>query len=225
MMQYRLARCMLFAMLTSSSFFVAGQTKDALITSASACTDISGRLERLACFDRVFETPLDAAEVFSFQQEKPEEWVRAKQSENARNLDDTGFVLRYANAEQPKSGIWMTATALPDIGQDKSKMPILMFSCFDNISRVELVLPKPTPAGVVKVVTASSFSISQRWLSDDSGNILRAGRGLPSIEVMKSLLSGPRAVVRSNEPEVGNLTFDTSGLKQAIQPMRNVCRW
>ncbi|MDD1793391.1 type VI secretion system-associated protein TagO [Enterovibrio makurazakiensis] len=195
-----------------------------VLVQAKVCADIFGRLERLACFDNLFNTPVKKATETTFVALKPEAWQRATRSERDRE-EDGGFVLRYVDMKEPKSGMWMTATALPDRNQQRSEMPILMFSCIDNISRVELVLPTATSAGKAAVTTSASSSVTQRWLSDDTGNIMRAGRGLPAIEVMSALMSGPRAVVRSDLDAIGNLTFDTSTLKKTIAPMRQVCRW
>ncbi|WP_028022095.1 type VI secretion system-associated protein VasI [Enterovibrio calviensis] len=195
-----------------------------MLDQAKECAGISGRLERLACFDGVFNTPVMKATKTTFEALKPEAWQRATRSENERE-QTSGFVLRYVDVKEPKSGMWMTATALPDREQQRSEMPILMFSCIDNISRVELVLPTITSAGKAAVTTSANASVTQRWLSDDTGSIMRAGRGLPAIEVMSALMSGPRAVVRSDLEAIGNLTFDTSTLKETIAPMRQVCRW
>ncbi|MEZ8140861.1 type VI secretion system-associated protein VasI [Enterovibrio sp. FF113] len=196
-----------------------------VLEQAKVCVDIVGRLDRLACFDNVFDTPLMKVPETTFKALKPEAWLRATASESQRDDDSTGFVLRYVNSKEPKAGMWMTATALPDRGQKTADMPILMFSCIDSISRVELVLPEVTAAGKALVTTSANSGFTQRWLSDDSGSIMRAGRGLPAIDVMKALMSGPRAVVRSDLDEIGNLTFDTAELKETIGPMRQTCRW
>lgn len=197
----------------------------AQLQQATACTQIPAMLDRLACFDKVFDTPANAENVISTGINKPEAWERARNSEAGRSETETGFVLRYNNPDEPKSGIWMTATALPDRDQKKNEMPILMFSCIDNISRVELVLPEATSAGKARVTVSSGYSVTQRWLSDDTGSIMRAGRGIPAIDVMKALMSGSRAVLRSDLDDIGNLTFDTADLRDTIKPMRNTCRW
>ncbi|WP_407334003.1 type VI secretion system-associated protein VasI [Enterovibrio sp. 27052020O] len=204
-----------------------GQSQvEGVLEEAKTCVGISGRLERLACFDQVFDTPLMKMPETTFKVMKPEAWLRATASESQRDEDNrSGFVLRYINDQEPKAGMWMTATALPDRGQKIADMPILMFSCIDNISRVELVLQTVTSAGKAEVTTSANYGVTQRWLSDDTGSIMRAGRGLPAIDVMKALMSGPRAVVRSDLDEIGNLTFDTAELEQTIGPMRQTCRW
>ncbi|WP_251882082.1 type VI secretion system-associated protein VasI [Grimontia kaedaensis] len=218
--------CLMAGLALSSANTLANETDNkALIQSASECVNIPARLDRLACFDEVFKTPVSGQPEASVIVQKPEAWERAKQSESERNEDETGFALRYANRAEPKSGIWMTATALPDRNQKKNEMPILMFSCIDNISRVELILPTATSEGKAEVMASSGYSVTQRWLSDDTGNIMRAGRGIPAIDVMKALMSGQRAVLRSDLEAIGNLTFDTADLRESIKPMRQTCRW
>ncbi|WP_325894307.1 type VI secretion system-associated protein VasI [Grimontia sp. NTOU-MAR1] len=219
--------CLMMAGLTLSSFNAPASDTDntTLFESASACTLISARLDRLACFDEVFKTPVSGHSNAATIVQKPEAWERAKQSESEKSEEETGFTLSYANLAEPKSGIWMTATALPDRNQKKNEMPILMFSCIDNISRVELILPNATSEGKAEVIASGSYNVTQRWLSDDTGNIMRAGRGIPAIDVMKVLMSGQRAVLRSDLGAIGNLTFDTADLRESIKPMRQTCRW
>lgn len=195
------------------------------LARGQACSVIPSKIERLACFDAAFETPIHEDNTQIENQVRPEEWVRANGSEAKRTETDTGFLLNYAMPNQPKSGIWLTATALPDREQQTEDMPILMFSCIDNISRVELILRDVASEGVAQVYASSAYSVTQRWMSDDSGYVFRAGRGLPAIEVMKAIMSGNRAVLRADIPSIRNLTFDTAELKQAIKPLRQTCRW
>ncbi|WP_240671614.1 type VI secretion system-associated protein VasI [Enterovibrio baiacu] len=196
-----------------------------LVKQAQTCSAIPTRLERLACFDGVFNTPVDADNEQTIANIKPEAYQRAHASEAARSEGEQGFVVRYTDPEDHSKGIWMTATAIPDRGQQREDMPILMLSCIDSISRMELVLPTTTSAGKATVLVSGSFAVTDRWLSDDSGTIMHAGRGIPAINVMKALMSSSGSVLRSELDEIGNLTFDTEGLTSSIRPMRNTCRW
>ncbi len=196
-----------------------------VVKQAQTCSAIPTRLERLACFDGVFNTPVDADNEQTIANIKPEAYQRAHASEAARSEGEQGFVMRYTDPEDHSKGIWMTATAIPDRGQQREDMPILMLSCIDSISRMELVLPKTTSAGKAMVLVSGSFAVTDRWLSDDSGTIMHAGRGIPAINVMKALMSSSGSVLRSELDEIGNLTFDTEGLTSSIRPMRNTCRW
>ncbi|PML80474.1 type VI secretion system-associated protein [Enterovibrio norvegicus] len=202
-----------------------GRSDASLVSQAQTCAAIPTRLERLACFDGVFNTPLDADNKQTIANIKPEAYQRAHASEAARGEDEQGFVVRYSDPEDLTKGIWMTATAIPDRGQQREDMPILMLSCIDSISRMELVLPTTTSAGKATILVSGSFAVTDRWLSDDSGTIMHAGRGIPAINVMKALMSSSGSVLRSELDEIGNLTFDTEGLTSAIRPMRNTCRW
>jgi type VI secretion system protein VasI len=194
------------------------------ITAAQTCINISARLERLACFDEVFNTPVAGTIADNDYLLKPESWVRAWNAEISRN-DNQGFVVTYLDSENPHSGIWLTTTALMDGSKTDQSGPVLMLSCIDNISRVELVLPEATNSGKVRITISGKTDVTQNWVSDDSGTVLRTGRGLASIEVMKTLLSSGRVVFRSNVEQFDFLYFDTSNLNQVIKPMRKSCGW
>lgn len=190
------------------------------LTDARQCTHISARFERLACFDHVFNTPT-AAEIKQGQVlTRTAAWQRAVSSEKQR-LNKQGFAIFYHDQAEVEQGVWITATALD---RDDNKA-ILMLSCFDNITRLELVLPEPIRAGKANVTVAGKTQDTQRWLSDETGTILRPGRGIPAIAAITALLSLDKPSLRTDLVEVNGLTFDASELNSLILPLRKACHW
>ena len=92
----------------------------------------------------------------------------------------------------------------------------------DKISRVEFMLNQPLEDGVL-LVTIDGQSVSQKkWLTDDSGYILRMGRGIPSIDEMKNMLGQESVVIKLGKVVS---SFSTETLTEKIKPLRNSCRW
>lgn len=189
---------------------------------ATVCTGISGRLERLDCYDTLFgggRVRLEDNPVLQL----PRGWQRAMDSE--QGLGTGRFTLHYNDPEQPAAGLWLTATALPDGEQPEQSRPVLMLSCLDGISRVELALPIASSAARATVTVQGRTTNTQQWLSDDSGQLFRSGQGLPAIRLMRVLLSASEVELRTLVTELDGLRFDTTGLASSLAPMRVVCQW
>lgn len=216
----------------------ARQWTNQMMDQAKACTRIQARLDRLTCFDEVFNTPV-MEQVRKQAEEKalPAAWQRALANEQNRS-DETGFLLNHSaqndSAWQIQSkhkpagnhtglppSLWATAPALGVL----PPRPILMFSCIDKISRAELILPDALEGSRLYLQLKGKRTLDQRWLSDESGLVLRSGRGIPAIQAMKTALSGQQLVVLNQEGSLKELMFDTRGLKDVLKPMREVCRW
>lgn len=184
---------------------------------AQVCVKITSKLERLYCFDQVFATPLMAQKTGLQASTHAVEWLRATKNEEQRQAGSSFFLGREENSDN----VWLTASAIGAV----PPRPILMLSCIDGISRVELVLSHYFETGSMLVAVNRAASKGQRWQSDNSGYIFRTGRGLPAIKVMKTMLADKSLVLHSDTEEIDGLLFDTTELKQAIMPLRKVCRW
>lgn len=196
------------------------------IQTAQSCTQIPARLARLSCFDDVFNTSTLDMVANNKGVLMPESWQRAQNSEAGRK-EGNGFAIHYLDEEVPSAGIWMTATAVKPLTDqvEGEAMPILLLSCFDNISRVELVLPEVSNINKATITVTGRSSVTQRWLSDDSGAVLRGGRGIPAIAVMNALLSSDKPSFRSDVTDLSGLMFDARELNRSIEPMRKACHW
>lgn len=188
------------------------------LSDAKECVHIKSKLERLYCFDQAFMTPLAANSTQNVVEVRGSEWVRAHASEATRQ-SVTHFL--FASQEDKPSNMWLTATAIGAI----PPRPILMLSCIDEISRVELIIPEDISEGSVWVGVNKPSSQGQLWMSDNSGLVFRTGRGIPAIQVMRSMLSGDTFTLSSDHAVFNDLQFDATGLPQAITSLQKACRW
>ncbi|MEC6797046.1 type VI secretion system-associated protein VasI [Photobacterium sp. S4TG1] len=197
------------------------------LEQAQQCRNIESKLERLHCFDSVLNTPpvisnaLIGKEVVQYSPS----WVRAVNSEKNRG-EKEGFILNQQDEGNDFSRMWLTATAINVSSQPKTQLaPILMLSCFEKITRIQLILPHPIKAGKVTVSIPGSPVVTQDWISDDSGYLLRSGRGIPAIDAIKAMITSPQLILRSDVAGIDNLEFDNKNLAEALKPMRETCRW
>lgn len=178
------------------------------------CTLISERLERLSCFDDVFQTPTTSNRQ-SVSDDKPQAWHIAFETSDS----DAPLNVIESGTEQ-EGDAWLTLASQHAEGEPAA---VLMMSCINKISRIELALPEAIEDGRIRVSIAGGPS--QSWRSDDIGVLFSSARGLPAISMMKVMALDTRLVLRSNSQTVDGLQFDTTGLNQALTPLRARCGW
>lgn len=203
---------------------------DALF-KAQQCTQIGQNRQRLACFDRIFNTAnAQGLSRLQGQMTKANQYprqYRIAMANEAERGKESGFFLGMSDPggphEQLIPDVWVTATA---IGA-KPPRPVLMLSCSDAISRVELMLPDGLEAGRadIEILVDGKQRIGQRWSSDDTGYILRSGRGVAAFSAMREMLNGKTMMLRSTNVLLDGLQFDVRGLEEAILPVRKACQW
>lgn len=178
------------------------------------CRIIAKRLERLECYDQLFDTPV-TLKGQSHEPDKPEVWMLAYPNSNVEN-NLTPILNESASGEDA----WVTLSALP---QGEANSPVLVMSCMDEISRVQLALPKPLIDARISVSVAQGQR--EYWRSDDEGVVFSSAQGLPAIELMKRMAQQRKVTLRSNSDTVDGLQFDTVALQAALRPLRQRCRW
>lgn len=189
------------------------------LAAARACTAEIGRLERLACFDGVFDTPLApmAAETEPVRL-RPADWHLAYAMEDKRQPEDGAL---YRDAGQDGGQI----VTLAALGATPPR-PLLTVQCHNNITELALMLPQPLARERVSLDFASAGGIQQQvWRVRDEGLVVSAGRGLPAIRTLKGVLAGERLRFRSSESRLDGLIFDLAGLGGALAPLRQTCGW
>ncbi|WP_318466727.1 type VI secretion system-associated protein VasI [Photobacterium leiognathi] len=195
------------------------------LEQAYECRNILSKLERLQCFDRAFELDNmdELRKINSIQY--PPTWLRAVNSEKERGIQ-TGFIFNQKENSNKSPRIWLSAAAINSSQSAHIKQePILMLTCYEEITRVELILPEPIESGKVTVTIPGRSMVTQDWISDESGYLLRSGRGIPAIEAIKAMISAPHFILRSNTKSINNLKFDNSNLAEALKPIRERCQW
>lgn len=205
----------LFGLLFSAASCYAEQDQ---LKDAKACVLIKSKLERLYCFDQAFMTPLATNNTQKIAKIREAEWIRAYTSEGTRQ-GETHFL--FGQQEDKPNNMWLTATAIGAI----PPRPILMLSCIDEISRVELIMPKEISDNAVLVGVNKPSDQGQLWMSDNSGLVFRTGRGIPAIQVMKSMLFNTSLSLSSNNEVFNDLQFDATDLPQTIKYLQTSCGW
>lgn len=207
------------AALSATSFTASADSAQQTLSAASQCVQINARLERLACFDRVFETPVEVV-MPTKQSHLPDSWQRAMQ---AAQGDDNNWSLT-TEGDGKGSNAWVTLTALNQKTRfEANAKPVLVMSCIDNLSRVELALPSSVNDARIEI--SASGLAPQYMRSDDSGMLMSSARGMPAINLMKAVAGQPRLRLRSNAPFVDGLQFDTEQLTNALSALRERCGW
>ncbi|MNC72776.1 hypothetical protein D3C75_1238770 [compost metagenome] len=69
----------------------------------------------------------------------------------------------------------------------------------------------------------SPSNSAQGWFIRDKGMLLEYGRGLPAIEELKRWIGHRELQVKAANGTL--LRVDLSGLKEALLPLRQQCRW
>jgi len=197
--------------------------------SGIECSLVPSRLARLSCFDGIFATKF---EVDKQAELKLPITARAINSEADRG-DSLAFKLTYGDTPELDQSVWVTSSAIPSLdllANQNNKLstpvtPILMLSCLETISRVELILPEKIQDARVQISVFGDQKNTQTWISDESGFVLRTGRGVPAIKAMKAIISSRSLVLRSNSPVIDGLRFDSLNLASTIKPIREKCDW
>ncbi|EPJ48770.1 MAG: hypothetical protein OFPII_04410 [Osedax symbiont Rs1] len=157
---------------------------------------------------------------------KPKFWHRVVAQE-ANRQDSDVFIGNYTEAGSSVEGgssnqLILSQSALGTI----PPRPILVISCLDNITRLQILLHKPIDEGVTPLnLVIDGKSLPSRWFSESNGYLIRAGRGLPGIEDISAMFLKKSLVIRSKEPGIDNLSFDLSNLVDDIKPLRKACHW
>ncbi|BCB59903.1 type VI secretion-associated protein [Halomonas sp. A020] len=184
-----------------------------LLRQARACGEEPSRLERLHCYDAVFQV----GEGTSNSVDMPALWYDIEQQEAAREEENVGLIVQVSGND-----VLMSAPAL---GTTPPR-PVLVMACEKLITRFQLHLPSPlTDARVDLRLSGEGGSVQQQWRVRDGGQVLSGGRGLPAIETLQQLLSANELTLRSDVGALDGLRFDVTGLRESIQPLRNACRW
>ncbi len=185
------------------------------LDDARECTRESQRLERLACFDSVFGTPLEAASVTGVPEaNRPERWLQAYAQEQGREPGD-GPLYRDT---RDRAGQLVTLGALGS----QPPRPILMLQCHNNITELALMLPAALESERVSIGFGTQRDM---WRVRDNGFVISGGRGLPAIRVAKALLARGDVRISASHSALDGLMFDLEGFRDAIRPLRSECGW
>lgn len=213
---HRRARALLAGVLLMGAWPVAADS-DERMAAATECTREDRRLERLACFDEVFGTPLAKAPEQTRESLRPESWRQAYQQERKRKSGD-GPLHRNTRT----AGHLLT---IPALGT-RPPRPLLMIQCHNNITELSLILPSALSEERLRLgFSGNDNPEPQLWRVRDEGFVASAGRGLPSIRTALQLARLEDTTLSSGNSAVDGLMFDLSGLAGTLTPLRDTCGW
>ncbi|MDY6798385.1 MAG: type VI secretion system-associated protein VasI [Pseudomonadota bacterium] len=192
--------------------------QQALLDQARDCTGETRRLERLACFDRVFRTPLaDVGEQVE-KTRRSESWRQAYRQEYERRPGQ-GPIYRNTGA---LAGHMIT---IPALGT-RPPRPLLALQCHNNITELSVLLPEAVSSERLRLSFDGDYSgDSGLWRVRDDGFVVSAGRGLPSIRKARGLAALQDTELSADNSQLDGLMFDLAGLNQVMKPLRKSCGW
>lgn len=180
----------------------------------SQCREEVSQLIRLSCYDKINvenkQTPtFDISAMGNI-------WRLAVEHEMKRENFTAGFIVTANN-----TGTYPVIMTIPAMGYQPPR-PILMLSCIDNITRMQIALPKKQTAGNIQLITDKT-QLNSEWFLRENGYLLEASRGIPGIDEIKQLLSSAKLTIKLANDE--QLIFNISGINEEIKPLRSACHW
>ncbi|XTD82601.1 type VI secretion system-associated protein VasI [Proteus vulgaris] len=178
------------------------------------CRKELSQLLRLSCYDQinVGNKPVSTVDVSAMG----DIWRLAVEHEMKRENHTAGFMVTAHN-----KGTYPVIMTIPAMGYQPPR-PILMLSCIDNITRMQIALTKKQATGNVLLITDKT-QLSSEWFLREDGYLLEASRGIPGIDEIKQLLSSTKLTIKLANDE--QLTFNISGINKEIKPLRSACHW
>ncbi|TQI80060.1 type VI secretion system protein VasI [Serratia fonticola] len=179
------------------------------------CRSESSPLLRLDCYDKALASA--SGEMVSQIQAGPA-WQRAMEQEKGRTDHSTAFLVSLGEGANPQVVLTTPAIGVPP------PRPVLMFSCIDNITRLQVALAGPQKSGAVTLI-ADRDRFDVQWFLRENGYLLESSRGLAGIDEIKRLMSAQTLTIDGAGSGFPRLTFNISQLSQTLKPLRNACHW
>lgn len=181
---------------------------------ARECTGTPQRLERLACFDEVFGTPISLTLTQEMSGRQPERWRQAFAQEQRRRPGDGPI---YRNTGHI-SGHLMTLSALGSA----PPRPLMAIQCHNNITELSLMLPEVVEDERLRLDFGQG---EQMWRVRDDGYVVSGGRGLPAIRTILDMSGSSDVTVTSSSSRINGLIFDLTDFGNTLRPLREACGW
>ena len=183
------------------------------LEAARECAAEPSRLERLGCYDALFQDLDEAADEVGL----PPLWHAIERLEAGRDADDFSLRVDARNGD--------VLLSAPARGTTPPR-PLLVIACEKSITRFQLHLPEALDVPRAELTMgAGGRALSQAWRVRDAGHVVSGGRGLPAIETLRQLLDADELLLASEVATLDGLRFDIGELRQRIQPLRDSCRW
>ncbi len=204
----------LFGAVTCSVNGWASSLSQKQVSSLYQCREESERLSRLACFDEVMQTPISKqASSHSLEEvHYPALWRRVWQA-----MEHQDSSLTWQTDEE--DNVWI---ALADQSSSPTQA-ILVLSCIDNLSRVDVLTATPLETLKLELNVDSRQQVALR--SDDFGVMFSSPRGLPAIDAMKTLAWQETVSLHDPQKTLSPLLFNVREVKALLPKLQRRCRW
>jgi|GEM_PF-1445677 len=142
-------------------------------------------------------------------------------------LSDEQFSPRLREGEAVDIFMTMREAGIPK-NQLFANKAILMLSCENDITTLGVLLPKPitTLQANLSLSSGSGSLFRLNWRDVENGDVVIAGRGLESIDTIKTIANYERVQLQVTYPEgARSFFFDMHDLKDRLKPLRTACHW
>lgn len=264
---YKLRLLKFFLLIIGASISIAHSDDASRTEEGIKCSKINDRVQRLYCFDTLFNSPVPTLPVENTddQTDQTDGPIKSLATllERQRPIDDTNWIMRMrpwhetmllaaddfnriitsGPNQQPadKNSIdhkWtpeavdvfltMRETDVPEDRRLK-KEAIMMLSCENDITTLAVLLPKPikTLQANISLSSGNGSIFRLNWRDVENGSVVIAGRGLESIDTIKTIANYPRVQLKVNYPDDGSrvFIFDMNDLGSKLKPLRLACHW
>lgn len=197
---------------------------------AKECNKIISNIERLECFDHKYKTPAyiqvkgnesDNLQLISVM---PIRVKQAYQIESNRSEEDSTALVSVEN-DSPD----VVILTLPvENRQSSMSKPLIVMSCIENITRLEMVFPQEEVGGRMQPIDFKVDRLAplrSNWFVSPTGYFMYAERGLYSIQLIRNWLNKKKLSVALRNSELEPFIFNLDGLEEKIVPLRKACSW
>ncbi|BCG10648.1 type VI secretion system-associated protein VasI [Buttiauxella agrestis] len=196
---------------------------EATLKAMLTCRAEPASLVRLDCYDHALAPQYPGfAGALKKAQLQGDAWMRAYNQELQRDDHSTTFITRQTEGERPS--VVITTPALGSV----PPRPVLMFSCIDNITRMQIALPEPLKSAPNLSITTEKTHLNVHWFLRESDSLLESSRGLAGIDEIKQLFAAQTLTVDiagQSQPSLHAMTFAITDLEKTLEPMRAACHW
>lgn len=187
------------------------------LAAALACRQEPAPLLRLDCYDKALSAP--GGMIIPQPALAGVAWQRAMTQEHKRDDHSTTFLVMASGGDNPQVVLTTPAIGVPP------PRPVLMFSCVDNITRLQVALTTPLREGDGAVTLSTERQRANvNWFVRENGFLLESSRGLLGIDEIKQLF-GAQSLTLTAPGGNARLVFNITGLAQEIDPLREACHW
>ncbi|MGC7561038.1 type VI secretion system-associated protein VasI [Pasteurella sp. PK-2025] len=212
-----------FSLLTVSASAVGKPhySADSTLKAMELCRQEKSSLERLDCYDNAWKVNMPRTALIE-EKKGGVAWQRAMDNESNRDKDTFSLLTKSYNIDGNNPTIIITTPALGY----KGTRPVLMLSCIDNITRLQIALTTPSGKRDTDVeISTDKNKFETRWFFRENGFLLESSRGLEGITEIQRLLKSNTLKIKSNVSSINGLTFNIRNLEQEIKSLRAACHW